>query len=130
MKLAELPSLTKIATDGRFQKFLMVLIFLDAISVAISGELPDDMSAAIVTIKLLLNFLDTFTLIMFSIEIALKWLDNFTTVWKSGWNIFDFFVTFLVRLCLCSVLHFLKHTWACVHILNSHSGILLYTERN
>ena len=84
----------------------MVLIFLDAISVAISGELPDDMSAAIVTIKLLLNFLDTFTLIMFSIEIALKWLDNFTTFWKSGWNIFDFFVTFLVRLRLCSVLHF------------------------
>ena len=68
---------------------------------AISGELPDNMSVAIVTVKLLLNFLDSFTLILFSVEIALKWMDNFTAFWKSGWNIFDFFVTFLVRFCRC-----------------------------
>ena len=124
------------ATDDRFQKFLMVLIFFDAISMAISGELPDNTSAAIVTVKLLLNFLDSFTLILFSIEIALKWLDNFTNFWKSGWNIFDFFVTFLVRFCLWSAtFSYFIGDRVCVYtaiIIHNfpwgHGWHLLYTE--
>ena len=125
----------RFATDDRFQKFLMVLIFLDAISMAVSGELPDDTSAAIVIVKLLLNFLDSFTLILFSIEIALKWLDNFTDFWKSGWNIFDFFVTFLVRFAHGPLLNypcFIARVciYCCYYTLLpvSKAGILLHKE--
>lgn len=126
---AELSPLDKhaFATDDRFQKFLLVLIFFDAISMAISGELPDDMSAAIVTAKLLLNFLDSFTLILFSVEIVLKWIDNFTTFWKSGWNIFDFFVTFLVRLCMFHWVWYILHA-VTVASLVSMAGILVHVK--
>ena len=47
--------------------------------------------------KELLNFIDSFTVIIFSVEIVLKWIDNFRTFWSNPWNVFDLFVTVLVR---------------------------------
>ena len=47
--------------------------------------------------KELLNFIDSFTVIIFSVEIMLKWIDNFRTFWSNPWNVFDLFVTVLVR---------------------------------
>ena len=34
---------------------------------------------------------------MFVLEIIIKWIDGFWDFWKNGWNIFDFFVTVMVR---------------------------------
>ena len=48
--------------------------------------------------KLILDTFDYCTLMVFVLEILLKWLDNFWIFWKNGWNVFDFLVTFPVRI--------------------------------
>ena len=60
-------------------------------------ELPISDSHGLMVFKELLNFIDSFTVIMFSVEIVLKWIDNFRTFWRNPWNVFDLFVTVLVR---------------------------------
>ena len=60
-------------------------------------ELPISDSHGLMVFKELLNFIDSFTVIMFSVEIVLKWIDNFRTFWSNPWNVFDLFVTVLVR---------------------------------
>jgi len=47
--------------------------------------------------RLILEALDFFFLSLFVAEILLKWMDNFSSFWKEGWNIFDFFITVLVK---------------------------------
>lgn len=42
-----------------------------------------------------LDIFDDMTLILFVVEIILKWIDNFVEFWLSGWNVFDFIVTFI-----------------------------------
>ena len=62
-----------------------------------NAELPISDSHGLMVFKELLNFIDSFTVIMFSVEIVLKWIDNFKTFWRNPWNVFDLFVTVLVR---------------------------------
>ena len=62
-----------------------------------NAELPISDSHGLMVFKELLNFIDSFTVIMFSVEIVLKWIDNFRTFWRNPWNVFDLFVTVLVR---------------------------------
>ncbi len=50
----------------------------------------------ITILKIFLDIIDSFSLIVFTSEIILKWIDNFRNYWKSPWNIFDFIVTFAV----------------------------------
>ena len=60
-------------------------------------ELPISDSHGLMVFKELLNFIDSFTVIIFSVEIVLKWIDNLRTFWSNPWNVFDLFVTVLVR---------------------------------
>ncbi len=50
----------------------------------------------IALLRMLLNFIDSFSVIVFTAEIVLKWMDNFRGFWKNPWNIFDFVVTVVV----------------------------------
>lgn len=64
----------------------------------VSKELPTSDSTGLLVLRELLNFIDSFTVIMFSVEIVLKWIDNFKSFWRNPWNVFDLFVTVLVRI--------------------------------
>ena len=77
----------------------MVLIFIDALSVGIQGELPTADNVTLMVVKLLFNFIDSFTMVIFCVEILLKWMNNFVSFWKTGWNVFDFVITVLVSTC-------------------------------
>ena len=59
-------------------------------------ELPLSNNTGVVVVKHILDFIDAFTVIVFSAEIVLKWIDNFFTFWKDYWNVFDLIVTILV----------------------------------
>ena len=48
-----------------------------------------------------LDIFDYLALMVFILEILLKWIDGFFEFWKNGWNVFDFFVTVLVRFTFC-----------------------------
>ena len=61
-------------------------------------ELPTSDSTGLLVLRELLNFIDSFTVIMFSVEIVLKWIDNFKLFWRNPWNVFDLLVTVLVRI--------------------------------
>ena len=62
----------------------------------IFAELPLSNNTAVVVVRHILDFIDAFTVIVFSAEIFLKWIDNFFTFWKDYWNVFDLIVTLLV----------------------------------
>ena len=62
------------------------------------AELPLSNHIGVVVVKHILDFIDAFTVIVFSVEILLKWIDNFFTFWKDYWNVFDLIVTILVDL--------------------------------
>ena len=49
-----------------------------------------------VVVREFLDFIDAFTVVVFSVEIVLKWIDNFSAFWKDPWNVFDLLVTVLV----------------------------------
>ncbi len=59
-------------------------------------ELPVTNDFGIGILKTLLDFIDSFSVIVFITEIVLKWIDNFRRFWKNPWNIFDFVVTVVV----------------------------------
>ena len=59
-------------------------------------ELPVTNDFGIGILKTLLDFIDSFSVIVFITEIVLKWIDNFRGFWKNPWNIFDFVVTVVV----------------------------------
>ena len=61
-----------------------------------TAELPLSNHIGVVVVKHILDFIDAFTVIVFSAEILLKWIDNFFTFWKDYWNVFDLIVTILV----------------------------------
>lgn len=49
-------------------------------------------------IKMVLDSIDDIAIVVFVVEIVLKLMDDATEFWKVGWNVFDFFVTLLVRI--------------------------------
>ena len=59
-------------------------------------ELPLSDHPGMVVLREFLNFIDAFTVIVFSLEILLKWTDDFTGFWRDVWNVFDLIVTVLV----------------------------------
>ena len=67
----------------------------------------------------ILDFIDAFTVIVFSAEILLKWIDNFFTFWKDYWNVFDLIVTLLVgKQTLCNLL---SCTTVCFYVFSQQS---------
>ncbi len=50
----------------------------------------------LIVLQEFLEFIDAFTVIVFSVEIVLKWIDNFRGFWNNYWNVFDLIVTVLV----------------------------------
>ncbi|CAH1795210.1 unnamed protein product, partial [Owenia fusiformis] len=86
----------RILQTTMFRNMMLVLILLNSVILGIQAEVKDLASeGAIGTFKLMMNIIDYVTLFVFVIEIVLKWIDDFWDFWKSGWNIFDFIVTFL-----------------------------------
>ncbi len=71
-------------------------------------ELPVTNDIGIAILKILLNFIDSFSVVVFITEIVLKWIDNFRGFWKNPWNIFDFVVTVVVSSSKISVPAILK----------------------
>ena len=67
-------------------------------------ELPLSDHPGMVVLREFLNFVDAFTVIVFSVEIILKWMDSFSTFWKDPWNVFDLIVTVLVSMKCCCLL--------------------------
>lgn len=71
--------------------------FLSHLSLSLSSsELPLSDHPGMVVLREFLNFIDAFTVIVFSLEILLKWMDNFSIFWRDAWNVFDLIVTVLV----------------------------------
>lgn len=70
-------------------------------------EVNDMEEASLETLKLFLDIFDYCSLFIFMLEIALKWIDDFKHFWKSSWNIFDFLVTFAVR-----IFHWMENTFS------------------
>ena len=68
-------------------------------------ELPLSNNTGVVVVKHILEFIDAFTVIVFSVEILLKWIDNFFMFWKDYWNVFDLIVTLLVHALHCTTVH-------------------------
>ncbi len=56
--------------------------------------MTNDIGIAI--LKIILDFIDSFSVIVFTTEIILKWINSFRGFWKNPWNIFDFVVTIIV----------------------------------
>ena len=67
-----------------------------SISINLISELPLTNNVGVTVLKTLLDFIDAFTVIVFSAEIILKWIDGFKHFWKNPWNVFDFIVTAVV----------------------------------
>ncbi|XP_030621085.1 cation channel sperm-associated protein 2-like [Chanos chanos] len=78
-----------------FSYIIVFLIFLNTVVLGIQTEITDNMDPDLEVLKLVLDTLDAFTLVVFLLEILLKWVDDFTGFWKSAWNIFDLVVTVL-----------------------------------
>ena len=94
----------------------MALVIINSISIGVQGglslslsfslsmlnvfpaELPVSDSVGLMVLKEVLEFVDMFTVVAFSIEIGLKWVDSYKNFWKNGWNVFDLIVTVLVRM--------------------------------
>ena len=66
--------------------------------IAPKTELPLTNNVGIAIVRMLLDFIDSFSVIVFATEIVLKWIDNFRNFWKNPWNVFDFIVTGVVSL--------------------------------
>ena len=77
---------------------LLLLSFSSCCPCALSSftELPEGPSIGLMVLKEVLEFIDMFTVVVFSVEIILKLIDNFKSFWKNGWNVFDLIVTVLV----------------------------------
>ncbi|CAI8038456.1 Cation channel sperm-associated protein 2, partial [Geodia barretti] len=73
----------------------MALIVINSVSIGVQGELPLSDHPGMVVLREFLNFIDAFTVIVFSLEILLKWTDNFSAFWRDSWNVFDLIVTVL-----------------------------------
>jgi cation channel sperm-associated protein 2 len=73
----------------------MALIVINSVSIGVQGELPLSDHPGMVVLREFLNFIDAFTVIVFSLEILLKWTDNFSAFWRDAWNVFDLIVTVL-----------------------------------
>uniref|UniRef100_A0A8D2G9R5 Ion transport domain-containing protein n=1 Tax=Theropithecus gelada TaxID=9565 RepID=A0A8D2G9R5_THEGE len=64
----------------------------------ILSQLLESTNTKLWPLKLTLEVATLFILFIFFLEILRKWLSNFSLFWKSGWNVFDFVVTMLVRI--------------------------------
>lgn len=81
-----------------FSKFIISLIFLNTFVLMVEIELMESTNTALWPVKLALEVADWFILLSFIVEILLMWLASFSLFWKDAWNVFDFFVTLLVRI--------------------------------
>ncbi|XP_068814937.1 cation channel sperm-associated protein 2 [Struthio camelus] len=77
-----------------FRSFIIFLIFLNTFVLMIKSELMKRTSMSH-TITTALEVAVWVIAIIFIIDIALNWLVSFRGYWKSGWNIFDFTITFV-----------------------------------
>uniref|UniRef100_A0A2K6MA42 Ion transport domain-containing protein n=1 Tax=Rhinopithecus bieti TaxID=61621 RepID=A0A2K6MA42_RHIBE len=84
--------------ESSLQNFILFLIFLNTIVLMVEIELLESTNTKLWPLKLTLEVAAWFILLIFILEILLKWLSNFSLFWKSGWNVFDFVVTMLVRI--------------------------------
>nr|XP_009668422.1 PREDICTED: cation channel sperm-associated protein 2 [Struthio camelus australis] len=75
-----------------FRSFIIFLIFLNTFVLMIKLMKRTSMSHTITTA---LEVAVWVIAIIFIIDIALNWLVSFRGYWKSGWNIFDFTITFV-----------------------------------
>ena len=76
-------------------------------------ELPVSPSIGLMVLKQVLEFIDMFTVVVFSAEIVLKWIDNFKSFWRNGWNVFDLIVTILVSMCVCVCVYICVCMYVC-----------------
>ncbi|XP_065831625.1 cation channel sperm-associated protein 4-like [Oscarella lobularis] len=80
----------KMVNSWQFRAVVLLSIFFNAVIIGVETnvELAEKHST-------LFTVLDEFLLSIAVVEIALKWYSNFLLFWKSGWNVFDFFVVFV-----------------------------------
>ncbi|XP_070279859.1 cation channel sperm-associated protein 2 [Myotis yumanensis] len=78
-----------------FTNFIIFLIILNAIVLMVEIELLESTNTELWPLKLTLEVVAWFILLIFILEILLMWLSSFTHFWKNAWNVFDFFVTIL-----------------------------------
>ena len=81
--------------------YLSLFSSLSPLPSLLATELPLSDHPGMVVLREFLNFIDAFTVIVFSLEILLKWTDNFSAFWRDSWNVFDLIVTVLVSLYMC-----------------------------
>eukprot|EP01112_Ceratiomyxa_fruticulosa_P019490 TRINITY_DN638_c0_g1_i2.p1 TRINITY_DN638_c0_g1~~TRINITY_DN638_c0_g1_i2.p1 ORF type:complete len:539 (-),score=111.62 TRINITY_DN638_c0_g1_i2:122-1738(-) len=70
-----------------FRVLIVVVILFNSITIGIETDkaMSEHIGSA-------LSILDTIFLTIFMVELLLKWYHGFFLFWKSGWNLFDFFI--------------------------------------
>ncbi|KAM5235422.1 cation channel sperm-associated protein 2 [Ctenodactylus gundi] len=132
-------------TGPLFTDFIVFLIILNTVVMMLEIELQDSTNASLWPLKLTLEVVACFILLVFILEILLKWLSSFSLYWKSTWNIFDFVVTMLsvlpeiavlgggvttrpLWLRLLRICRFLRSFKLCTRIHRSRIAILALTR--
>ncbi|KAL0218628.1 hypothetical protein P9112_004281 [Eukaryota sp. TZLM1-RC] len=75
-----------------FLNFILLIIILNGLIFLISTDLDRVKYHQHLQI---MEWFETFSLLVFVSEIGLKWIDSFKKFWHDGWNIFDFFITII-----------------------------------
>ncbi|XP_045439153.1 cation channel sperm-associated protein 2 isoform X2 [Pipistrellus kuhlii] len=78
-----------------FTNFVIFLIFLNTIVLMVEIELLESSNIKLWPLKLTVEVVAWFILLVFILEILLMWLSSFSLFWKNSWNVFDFFITML-----------------------------------
>ncbi|XP_059558932.1 cation channel sperm-associated protein 2 isoform X2 [Myotis daubentonii] len=78
-----------------FTNFIIFLIILNTIVLMVEIELLESTNTQLWPLKLTLEVVAWFILLIFILEILLMWLSSFSLFWKNAWNVFDFIVTIL-----------------------------------
>ncbi|XP_015413093.1 PREDICTED: cation channel sperm-associated protein 2 isoform X2 [Myotis davidii] len=78
-----------------FTNFIIFLIILNTIVLMVEIELLESTNTQLWPLKLTLEVVAWFILLIFILEILLMWLSSFSLFWKNAWNVFDFVVTIL-----------------------------------
>jgi len=75
-----------------FVNFTIFTIFVNAINLGFATGLDAVMEQPL---NDTCASIDNITMVVFVVEILLRWVADFKGFWRSGWNIFDFFVTLM-----------------------------------
>ncbi|KAL0233190.1 hypothetical protein GEMRC1_011935 [Eukaryota sp. GEM-RC1] len=73
-----------------FQNFILLTIILNAIALVFSTDV--DRTQFYLQLQLI-DYFESFSLLVFMTEIVLKWINSFKSFWDDGWNNFDFGIT-------------------------------------